>query len=110
MLRYHEHADDLLGGLRATRHVQGVRQPPTRGIRDWRRALAPHDVELFEALAGDLLDRLGYERSGRTIPSRVRVEARAIRLAHDLDRRTLTFRTRIARKLARRSAPVAGAV
>ena len=41
MLRYHERADELLGGLRATRHVQGVRRPPTQGVRDWRTALAP---------------------------------------------------------------------
>jgi hypothetical protein len=110
MLRYHERADDLLGGMRATRHVQGVRRPPTRGVRDWRTALAPHDVQLFEALAGDLLDRLGYERSGLPIPSRVKVEAHAIRVAHRIDRRTLVLRTRIARKLARRPAPVAEVV
>ena len=110
MLRYHERADDLLDGMRATRHVQGVRRPPTRGVRDWRIDLDPHHVQLFEALAGDLLDRLGYERSGLPITSRVRVEARAIRLAHRLDRGTLTFRTRVARKLTRRPQPVGGAV
>ncbi len=96
MLRYHERADDLLDGLRATRHVQGVRKPPTQGVRDWRTALAPHEVQLFEALAGDTLDVLGYERSGLSISSRVRVEAQAIRVVHELDRRTLTFRTRVA--------------
>lgn len=110
MLRYHERADELLDGLRATRHVQGVRRPPTRGVRDWRTALAPHQVQLFEALAGPVLDRFGYPRSGLTIPNRVKVEARAIRVAHRLDRRTLTFRTRVARKLARRPEPVGGRV
>ncbi len=104
MLRYHERADDLIGGLRATSHVQGVRRPPTRGVRDWRTALAPHDVQLFEALAGDLLDELGYERSGLPVPGRVKVEAHAIRLAHRVDRRTYTFRTRVARKLHRGAA------
>jgi hypothetical protein len=101
MLRYHERADELIGGLRATGHVQGVRRPPTRGVRDWRTALAPHDVQLFEALAGDLLDELGYERSGLPVTGRVRMEAHAIRLAHRLDRSTYTFRTRVARKLHR---------
>lgn len=110
MLRYHERADDLLDGMRATRHVQGVRRPPTQGLRDWRTELEPHEIQLFEALAGDLLDRLGYERSGLPIPSRVRVEARAIRLAHQLERRTLTFRTRVARRLSRRPVPVVRAV
>jgi hypothetical protein len=110
MLRYHERADELLDGLRATRHVQGVRRPPTRGVRDWRTALAPHQVQLFEALAGPVLDRFGYPRSGLTIPNRVKVEARAIRVAHRVDRGTLTFRTRVARKLTRRPEPVGGRV
>jgi hypothetical protein len=107
MLRYHERADEVIGGLRATRHVQGVRRPPTQGVRDWRTALAPHDVALIEALAGDLLDDLGYERSTVPVSGRVKLEARAIRLAHRVDRRTYTFRTRVARKL-HRSAPVSG--
>jgi hypothetical protein len=107
MLRYHERADEVIGGLRATRHVQGVRRPPTQGVRDWRTALAPHDVALFEALAGDLLDDLGYERSTVPVSGRVKLEARAIRLAHRVDRRTYTFRPRVARKLHRR-APVSG--
>jgi hypothetical protein len=101
MLRYHERADELIGGLRATRHVQGVRRPPTQGVRDWRTALAPHDQQLFEALAGDLLDELGYERSGLPVTGRVKLEAHAVRLAHRVDRRTYTLRTRVARKLHR---------
>ncbi len=107
MLRYHERAEDLIGGLRATRHVQGVRRPPTEGVRNWRTAVAPHDLQLFEALAGDLLDQLGYERSGLPVTGRVKVEAHAIRLAHRIDRGTYTFRTRVARKL-HRGAPVSG--
>ena len=38
--------------------------PPTAGLRDWRRQMRAQDVELFEALAGDLLDSLGLERAG----------------------------------------------
>jgi hypothetical protein len=104
MLRYHERADEVIGGLRATRHVQGVRRPPTTGVRDWRTALAPHDQQLFEALAGDLLDELGYERSGLPVTGRVKLEAHAVRLAHRVDRGTYTFRTRVARKLHRGAA------
>jgi Sulfotransferase family len=37
--------------------------PPTPGLRDWREQLSPGDVELFEALSGDLLTLLGYERA-----------------------------------------------
>lgn len=36
--------------------------PPTRGIRDWRRDMPARDIELFEAIAGDALDCLGYAR------------------------------------------------
>jgi hypothetical protein len=35
--------------------------PPTRGLRDWRAALSPRDLQLFEALAGDALASSGYE-------------------------------------------------
>jgi hypothetical protein len=38
-------------------------RPATPGLRDWRTQMAKRDVELFEALAGDLLADLGYERS-----------------------------------------------
>jgi sulfotransferase family protein len=37
--------------------------PPTPGLRDWRSQMDPRDVELFEAIAGDLLVELGYERA-----------------------------------------------
>jgi hypothetical protein len=37
--------------------------PPTGGLRDWRVDLSPRDLELFEALAGDVLDELGYSRA-----------------------------------------------
>ena len=37
--------------------------PPTPGLRDWRAQMAPRDIELFEAIAGDLLEDLGYERA-----------------------------------------------
>jgi hypothetical protein len=36
--------------------------PATSGLRDWRRDMAPCDLELFEAIAGDFLSELGYER------------------------------------------------
>jgi Sulfotransferase family len=37
--------------------------PPTPGLRDWRTQLAPDQLELFDALAGDVLEVLGYERT-----------------------------------------------
>ena len=37
--------------------------PATPGLRDWRRDMAADDFELFEAIAGDLLSELRYERN-----------------------------------------------
>ena len=35
---------------------------PTPGLRDWRTQMPDESVEIFEALAGDTLAELGYER------------------------------------------------
>lgn len=100
MLEYHRRAGELIDGLRRPDHVQGVRQPPTPGLRDWRATMAPHDVVLFEALAGDALDAFDYERSGRAVTTRVRVEAVAYRTRRTVAARARTLRTRLARRLA----------
>jgi hypothetical protein len=58
MLEYHREADlDI-----TVDHVLLTR-PPVRDVRDWRAQMAPADVELFEAIAGDALSELGYERA-----------------------------------------------
>lgn len=49
--------------------------PPTSGLRDWRSSMAERDVELFEALAGDLLSSLGYERAVPAVSSAMEVVA-----------------------------------
>ena len=36
--------------------------PVTKGFRDWRTQMPLPDIEKFEAVAGDLLEELGYER------------------------------------------------
>jgi len=41
-------------------HQQRLNDPPRVGVRDWRTEMAPADVTAFEAVAGDLLDELGY--------------------------------------------------
>lgn len=70
--------------------------PPTPGVRDWRAQLPPHDVELVEALVGDLLDDLGYERAFPKISPFVRDQANGYRewwarkLARRRERSTLT--------------------
>jgi hypothetical protein len=59
MLAYHEGKVRAKPGLSAKQ----AWLPPTPGLRDWRAEMRPRDLELFEAIAGDLLTRLGYERS-----------------------------------------------
>jgi hypothetical protein len=58
MLDYPERADELVGKVH-----HNLALAPTSGMRDWRRDMSRADVALFEALAGDLLDELGYERA-----------------------------------------------
>jgi hypothetical protein len=47
-------------------HQQSLKRPLTRGLRDWRKDMAPQQVAAFEAVAGDLLRELGYETHGET--------------------------------------------
>jgi len=59
MLRFHEGREKDKPDLDAKR----AWRPVTAGLRDWRTAMAPADVEAFEAVAGPLLEELGYERA-----------------------------------------------
>ncbi|MBI3461995.1 MAG: sulfotransferase, partial [Planctomycetes bacterium] len=61
MLSYHEGKTRSDPGLSAKK----AWLPPTPGLRDWRTQMTERDQELFEALAGDLLADLGYERGRR---------------------------------------------
>lgn len=68
--------------------------PPTPGVRDWRTEIPPADVERFEAIAGPLLEELGYERADprpvRAARARARLERAAFRA------RRVTFRAGLA--------------
>jgi hypothetical protein len=61
--------------------------PPTPGLRDWRSQLSTADVELFEALAGDLLSQLGYERACAAISPQVASLAAHYRAAWEAELR-----------------------
>jgi sulfotransferase family protein len=52
-------------------------QPVQPDARDWRTQMEPDAVRHFEAIAGDLLHDLGYERRYPHVPSRDRVEGLA---------------------------------
>src|SRR5215207_10071894 len=46
--------------------------PPRPARSSWREAMALADLRRFEAVAGDLLEDLGYERAQRTLSARER--------------------------------------
>jgi hypothetical protein len=61
--------------------------PPTPGLRDWRSQLGSAELELFEALAGDLLSQLGYERAHEGFSPRVASLASRYRAAWEAELR-----------------------
>lgn len=59
MLEYHRRPRSEL----AINPNKAVDRPPMQGTRNWREEMSPRDQSRFEAIAGDLLERLHYERS-----------------------------------------------
>jgi Sulfotransferase family len=80
MLRYFERADEIRMPVHHPEIHANLGRPPTKGLRDWRRQMARDDVAVFEAIAGDTLSELGYERAFPKPPMRVRLEALARQL------------------------------
>jgi Sulfotransferase family len=64
MVRYHE-GRSRPGEGRDAKHAWS---PVTAGLRDWRRELAAGDRTRIEAVAGSLLDELGYPSAGTAGP------------------------------------------
>ncbi|MGH8934846.1 MAG: sulfotransferase family protein [Acidimicrobiia bacterium] len=63
MLKYFERADEVVATTRgAARHVD-LYLPPTQGLQDWRTQMTEDQVARFEAVAGDVLEELGYARA-----------------------------------------------
>jgi len=80
MLLYHQRVEDLLRTNPNPAYHASLALPPTKGLRDWRSEMLPHDVAVFELLAGGLLDDLGYERSVTRPPRRARATAAGVTL------------------------------
>ena len=74
MLEYHRRVEEALPEDRRSQHRHEDR-PPTAGLRDWRAQMPDAEVAAFEAVAGDLLDELGYDRGAP--PPRPGLRARA---------------------------------
>ena len=96
MLKYYERADDIVSTTAVPERHKDIFLPPTKGLQDWRRDLSDNQVMRFEALAGDLLDELGYERAFTTVPFGPRLAAWR-GLASD----GVKYTVRRARKMAR---------
>jgi hypothetical protein len=62
MLTYYERADAIVSTTAVPDRHKDIFLPPTKGLRDWRRELDDGQIARFEALAGDLLSEMGYER------------------------------------------------
>ncbi len=78
MLRFHEgHTrSDLTSSGRGNWFPW---RPVVPGLRDWRTQMSSEDVERFEAIAGDLLDGLGYPRAFPRLPPERLEDASRIR-------------------------------
>ena len=77
LLHFHERGQEFIASSATPEAFSGLASPVTRGMRNWRTEMAPDDVAFFEAVAGELLADLGYDRvTDRPTPSiRVRVAA-----------------------------------
>ncbi|MEA2550430.1 MAG: hypothetical protein QOE25_199 [Actinomycetota bacterium] len=56
-------------------HHASLARPLTPNIRDWRTTLRAADAALFDAIAGETLDRFGYERSTAKVSAATRARA-----------------------------------
>ena len=82
MLDYHREDPTASVPERNWGHHANLARPPTQGLRDWRDRMSAPDQQLFEAVAGDVLSELGYERRFPDVPFAARARAAAV-LAYD---------------------------
>lgn len=73
--------------------------PPTKGLIDWRSTLSAQDKAVADALAGDLLAKMGYERSKEHLALKDGVEVRRRQLLLAGRERGRRFRKRVSHRL-----------
>ncbi len=66
MLALPERTDRVLERVRANPRHARLAEPVSSGARSWRTHMTQRDLARFEVVAGDLLERLGYERGAPT--------------------------------------------
>jgi hypothetical protein len=93
MLTYHEGKTRERSGLSS----KAKWLPPTPGLRDWRTQMTDPDVELFEALAGDVLSLFGYERAFErfSAPAEERAERCRARFEEEVRARNRQMATKL---------------
>ena len=79
MLAYHR---DLPSG--ALPHHPRLAEPPSLGTRNWRQQMPRAALARFEALSGDTLSELGYERSVASPGAGMQVRANVDRVASEV--------------------------
>ena len=80
MLRYYERPKELLGSTQHNLDFHAaLGRPPTKALRDWRTQMSRKDLEIFEAIAGDRLQKLGYPLGCASISPGVRAKAEMVR-------------------------------
>jgi hypothetical protein len=97
MLDYPQRVPSALPEDRRSQHRHEDR-PPTAGLRDWRTEMPPADVAAFEAVAGRLLDDLGYERGAPPPSTALRTKAAWHRASGKVKRRLWRVSKRNARR------------
>jgi hypothetical protein len=73
MLAYHEGVD-----ASTLQDHPLLAQPPTAGTRRWQEQMSAADAQVFEAIAGDTLSALGYERAYPNPTGRARAYGAAV--------------------------------
>ena len=77
MLDYRQEARKVGSRPAQARYHASATKPPTPGLRDWRSQMPENQVLAFEAVAGDLLVELGYERRHPSVHRMAQIEAAA---------------------------------
>ena len=70
MLDYGGTSETFLAEAKNPGDHQHLTIAPTKGLNDWRAEMSTKDLALFEAIAGDALEELGYDRASARPASR----------------------------------------
>jgi hypothetical protein len=92
MLGYQTTVEEALPSSKKAFHTNADK-PIARDLRDWRTAMSSEDRAAFDAVAGDLLRRLGYEVLGGPTPHGIARRIAVERFRHKIG----TLRTRLGR-------------